>query len=393
MPIFKRADILLPKTDIEKWAVIACDQHTANPEYWQDAEKKREGSPSSLDLIIPEVYLSDDYEKRVVSASDNMKKYLENDIFELHRDSMIYVERETLSGVRKGLVGIIDLNEYDYNKGSSAKIRATEMTVTERIPPRVKVRRDALLELPHILVLVDDKDFEVIEPCSKEKDSYKKAYSASLMLSGGHIDGYFLSESAMDRVESTLDRLSQRSGFALAIGDGNHSLAAAKECVSEDHPESRFALCEIVNIHEASLVFEPIYRVVFGVDGEKLLSDMERYFGTLSSESGQKALAVYNGAQKELSLPPVKSLTVATLTEFLDAYTKENENVTIDYIHGKEEALRLAEGKNTVAFLFDVIGKSELFKAVEKDGALARKTFSMGEASDKRYYLEARKIK
>ena len=229
MPIFKRADILLPKTDIEKWAVIACDQHTANPEYWQDAEKKREGSPSSLDLIIPEVYLSDDYEKRVVSASDNMKKYLENDIFELHRDSMIYVERETLSGVRKGLVGIIDLNEYDYNKGSSAKIRATEMTVTERIPPRVKVRRDALLELPHILVLVDDKDFEVIEPCSKEKDSYKKAYSASLMLSGGHIDGYFLSESAMDRVESTLDRLSQRSGFALAIGDGNHSLAAAKE--------------------------------------------------------------------------------------------------------------------------------------------------------------------
>ena len=393
MPIFKRADILLPKTDIEKWAVIACDQHTANPKYWQDAERAREGSPSSLDLIIPEVYLLDDYEKRVLSASENMKKYLDDGIFELHGDSMIYVERETLSGIRKGLVGIIDLNEYDYNKGSSAKIRATEMTVTERIPPRVKVRRDALLELPHILVLVDDKDFEVIEPCSREKDSYKKAYSASLMLSGGHIDGYFLSESAMDRVEATLDRLSQRSGFALAIGDGNHSLAAAKECVSDKHPESRFALCEIVNIHEASLVFEPIYRVVFGADGEKLLSDMERYFGTLSSESGQKALAVYNGAQKELSLPPVKSLTVATLTDFLDNYTRENEGVSVDYIHGKDEALRLAEGKNTVAFLFDVIGKSELFEAVEKDGALARKTFSMGEASDKRYYLEARKIK
>ena len=391
MSIFRRCDIMLPKDteNIDKWAVLACDQFTSKPEYWEAVAEKVGDAPSALNLILPEVYLSGDYEKRVKEINENMKRYIKEDVFRTVKSSMIYVERTTHSGVRHGIVGEIDLSQYEYKPGSKARVRATERTVEERLPIRIEIRRGAPLEVPHILILINDPTLSVIEPCTGEKERYESAYSFDLMLGGGHIDGYIMSEEAIARVESTLERLCEENDFVFAVGDGNHSLAAAK------NSGSKTALCEIVNIYDHSLVFEPIYRVLFGMPAEYVLSKAEEFFGTLSysGDSAQKVIFAHKENRRVLSLPPVKASAVSTVTAFIDKYLSEHSDSAVDYIHGEDEAIRLAGEENACAFLFDVISKNELFDAVEKDGVLVRKAFSMGDAEDKRYYIEAKIIK
>ena len=414
---FKNADILLPdfsKADAEKWAVVACDQFTSEPESWEKAEALVGDAPSTLRLILPEVYLSES-ESRTPVINAAMADYLK-DVLVSHPDSMIFTERTQSDGsVRRGIVAAVDLECYDYKKGASALIRATEATVVERIPPRVAIRRDALIELPHVMLLIDDPDKTVIEPLAEQ--SGELAYDTELMLGGGHIKGRYLSDSQKTAVGSALNALitpeamERRYGDAglapllFAVGDGNHSLASAKATYEEVkatlgaekaalHP-SRYALVEVVNIHDRSLKFEPIYRVMFGVDPEDVLRELCAYTESLCGDAEpQRITYVYGDKQGELCVKtPVRQLTVGTLQEFIDSYISAHKGSEVDYIHGENSTRALSAKANAIGFLFDGMGKSQLFRTVIFDGALPRKTFSMGHAEDKRYYLECRRIK
>lgn len=389
------ADILLPKKNFEKWAVVACDQYTSEPDYWKSVDDFVGAEPSALRITLPEIYLSDNVEKRIDKVNDNMKNYLDSGIFDTFENSMIYVEREISSGdIRHGIVGAIDLNEYDWHPGSKSLIRATEQTVIERIPPRVEIRKNAPLELPHILILIDDPENKVLGPLEASKNSMKKAYDFDLMQKSGHIEGYFIDESIQNSINEALAQLISDDGMLFAVGDGNHSLATAKECYTRNPSEaSRYALCEIVNIHDSSLVFEPIYRVVFGVSPDDVLSAMEAHFGDLNAESGSKVRCIFGETEKDLYINTNGSLTVGALQDFIDKYVKEHSGASVDYIHGEDVVEALSRDENTMGFIFDGMKKSELFPAIVHDGVLPRKTFSMGHASDKRFYIEARKIK
>ena len=414
---YSAADILLPdfeKNDAGKWAVIACDQFTSEPEYWEDAKKISEGVPTALDLILPEVYLSQTNE-RLPKIHAAMEKYL-NEVLVEHKDTMIAVERVQSDGtVRRGIVLAVDLEAYDYTRGAKALIRATEATVIERIPPRVAVRRGALVELPHVMLLIDDPERTVIEPLCGGKGEL--AYDTELMKNGGHITGRFLTEDEKSAVSSALDALITKeamlsrygdaslSPLLFAVGDGNHSLASAKAAyeeikaaigaeAAESHP-ARYALCEIVNIHDEALKFEPIYRVLFGVEPRDVLSSLNEYAKGLSgSAEPQGALAIGSSFEEIVGFArPEKQLTVGTLQDFIDEYLKSHEGAECDYIHGENSLRTLCQRDDAIGFLFEGMGKDELFKTVIYDGALPRKTFSMGHAEDKRYYLEARRIK
>ncbi len=383
---FGTADILLPKKGFDKWATVACDQYTSQRDYWEKAEEIVGDAPSALKITLPEVYLNDtDVEGRIKNINSTMEKYLSEGIFEEYKDSMIFVERRLKDGrTRKGIVGKIDLEAYDYSVGSVSKVRATEGTVLSRIPPRVEIRKDARIELPHIMVLIDDPDNEVI-PC--EPDG-KILYDTPLMLGGGSIRGSLMSEGAVKYALSALEKQSERCELLFAMGDGNHSLATAKACYERDrsNPLARYALVEVVNIHDPALDFEPIYRVVFGVDTEKMLSEAKKNF---EGNTENKVTTVANGVEDGFS---VDGLTAGVLQEFIDKYIAENGG-EVDYIHGESDLRELCARENAIGFLFDGIKKSELFPYVEKYGALPRKTFSMGEAYDKRYYMECRRIK
>lgn len=394
---FLPANILLPKGDFEKWAVVACDQYTSEPEYWKEVEKTVGNEPSALNLILPEVYLSADNSKRIEKINRTMTDYLENGVFREIENTFIYLEREVTGGkIRKGVVGLIDLQNYSYEKGSKALIRATEATVLERIPPRVLIRKDAKLEMPHVMLLIDDPKCTVIEPLEEKINGFEKLYDFDLMQQSGHIKGYSVDSETAEQIKTALSALVENTEDKLlfAVGDGNHSLATAKECYNLNKTEeSRYALVEIVNIHDTSLEFEPIYRVVFGVEPEKFIenfvSDLGgEYFGT----DAQKFTCVYGESKREISLKPTGKLAVATLQTYLDEYLKQNKNVSIDYIHGEDVVYSLCKAENTVGFIFDGMQKSELFDAIKQDGSLPRKTFSMGHAADKRFYIEARKI-
>lgn len=394
---FLTANILLPKGDFEKWAVVACDQYTSEPEYWKEVEKTVGNEPSALNLILPEVYLSADNSKRIEKINRTMTDYLENGVFREIENTFIYLEREVTGGkIRKGVVGLIDLQNYSYEKGSKALIRATEATVLERIPPRVLIRKDAKLEMPHVMLLIDDPKCTVIEPLEEKINGFEKLYDFDLMQQSGHIKGYSVDSETAEQIKTALSALVENTEDKLlfAVGDGNHSLATAKECYNLNKTEeSRYALVEIVNIHDTSLEFEPIYRVVFGVEPEKFIenfvSDLGgEYFGT----DAQKFTCVYGESKREISLKPTGKLAVATLQTYLDEYLKQNKNVSIDYIHGEDVVYSLCKAENTVGFIFDGMQKSELFDAIKQDGSLPRKTFSMGHAADKRFYIEARKI-
>lgn len=389
---FSPADILLPKTDFENWATIACDQYTSEPEYWDEVRASAGNKPSALNIVLPEVYLSQDNSEYIQKINKNMQKYLDGNIFECYPDSLIYVERIQSDGkLRRGIVGKIDLECYDYRAGSDAEIRATEQTVLSRIPPRVEIRKNAPLELPHVMLLFDDVKDLIFSYLKANTDSFKKVYDFTLMCNAGSIKGYLLNEEAKQKVLSLLDELKQqKDGFLFCAGDGNHSLATAKECYNLNKTDaSRFALTEIVNIHDTALQFEPIYRVVFGVDPEALIDKFIKTVG----EGTQKFTCVYGDKIREIGVNPTAKLAVGTLQTFLDNHIKEHPAVEIDYIHGEESLKKLASRDNAIGFIFDGMQKSELFEAVNADGSLPRKTFSMGHADDKRFYIEARKIK
>lgn len=394
---FLPANILLPKGDFEKWAVVACDQYTSEPEYWKEVEKTVGNEPSALNLILPEVYLSADNSNRIEKINRTMTDYLENGVFREIENTFVYLQREVTGGkIRKGVVGLIDLENYSYEKGSKALIRATEATVLERIPPRVLIRKDAKLEMPHVMLLIDDPKCTVIEPLEEKINGFEKLYDFDLMQQSGHIKGYSVDEQTAEQIQNALSALVENTEDKLlfAVGDGNHSLATAKECYNLNKTEeSRYALVEIVNIHDTSLEFEPIYRVVFGVEPEKFIenfvTDLDgEYFGA----DAQKFTCVYGDSKREVSLKPTGKLAVATLQTYLDEYLKQNKNVSIDYIHGEDVVYSLCKAENTIGFIFDGMQKSELFDAIKQDGSLPRKTFSMGHAADKRFYIEARKI-
>ncbi|MBR2387345.1 MAG: DUF1015 domain-containing protein [Clostridia bacterium] len=415
---FSAADILLPdfnKVDTKKWAVVACDQFTSEPEYWEKAAVEVGSAPSTLNMILPEVYLGET-EKRVPAINETMHVYI-RDVLVSHGDSMIYVERTQSDGsVRHGIILAVDLEKYEYTKGASSLIRATEATVIERIPPRVAIRRGAETELPHVMLLVDDPEKTVIEPLAVSNDMTPE-YDFELMLGGGHIKGSFIGKSEQKRIEDALlslvtdEKMAQRYGkegiapLLFAVGDGNHSLASAKAAYEEVksklgadvaavHP-SRYALCEVVNIHDDALKFEPIYRVVFGVEQESFLAELREYAKKLSGEAEAQTVEYLYGdgsCGKIVFEHPVQQLTVGTLQTFIDAYIKEHKGVEVDYIHGEGSVASLSKKDGAIGFIFSGMEKSQLFKTVIFDGALPRKTFSMGHAEDKRYYLECRKI-
>ena len=390
---FFPANVLLPKNNFEKWSVIACDQYTSEPNYWQAVKNTVGNTPSALNIILPEVYLSKDNSAAIAGINENMHKYLADGVFNTVEDTFIYVERTLKNGqIRRGVVGLIDLNDYSYIKGEKALIRATEATVLERIPPRVEIRRDAPLEMPHIMLLIDDKKQTVIEPLAEKVKAFKKLYDFSLMQDSGAIKGYAIDGKYAENLSNKLEALIENTDdkMLFAVGDGNHSLATAKECYAINKTEnSRYALVEIVNIHDESLQFEPIYRVVFGVNPEQLINDfVEKTGGEYTGPDAQKFTCVYGDNVREISVKPTGKLAVATLQKYLD----ENPQGETDYIHGEDVVYSLAKAENTVGFIFDGMQKDELFDAIKQDGALPRKTFSMGHAADKRFYIEARKI-
>lgn len=413
---FHNGNILIPNSsvDMEKWAVIACDQYTSEPEYWDAVKAETEGSPSTLGLILPELYLEEnDVAQRIDAIHDNMDKCLENGIFTEYKDAMIYVERIQSNGiVRKGLIGTIDLEEYDFSKGSTSEVRATEATVIERIPPRIKVRQGAALELPHIMILIDDPDETVIE--AVDKDAMTKLYDTKLMQNGGSISGYLVDEAAQGKINEALAALGDADTFnkkynlenspvlLYAMGDGNHSLATAKEFYEQlkkanpdkdmsNHP-ARYALAEIVNLHSDALKFEAIYRLVYDVDCDKLIAGLTDALALSDTPADQWVEIVCDGKEQKLYIHNTSSnLSVGSLQNYLDGYIKENGG-KIDYIHGIDNVKTLAEKHSGIAFILPDMDKAQLFPTVIKDGALPRKTFSMGHADDKRFYIEARKI-
>ena len=416
---FKAGNILLPKKNVDmyKWSVVACDQYTSEPEYWKEVNEIVGDEPSTLNLTLPEIYLEDsDVESRIKNINANMKKMLDNDIFDEYKDSMIYVERTQNDGkIREGLMGLVDLEAYSYEKGSQTLIRATEKTVIERIPPRMKVRENALLELPHIMILIDDDKKDIIESLKNKVSDSDVVYDFDLMQKGGHIKGYLLNSDIINEINNKLELLMDKTNFEnkydvhdkgvllFAMGDGNHSLATAKACYEKlkgtmskeeylNNP-ARYALVELVNLHSSALEFEAIHRVVFDADKEDLLKNLYEYYDINEDGNGQRFELVTNDGVKELYITnPKSNIAVGSIQIFLDDYLS-NHSGKIDYIHGEDTTKNLASKDNNIGFIFDPMAKEDLFKTVILDGALPRKTFSMGHSYDKRFYLEARKIK
>ena len=417
---FYPADILLPKdADMTKWAVVACDQFTSQPEYWQAVEETVGEAPSALRMILPEAKLNGpDVEKHIESINAAMNEYLERDVFSVLPESMLYLERTQSDGkVRHGLIGMVDLEQYDFTPGSGALIRATEGTVLERIPPRVRVRKDAPIELPHVMLLIDDPDKTVIEPVTAAAGSMEQVYDFPLQQGGGHLKGWKLTAEQMDDVAEALSALTaaeeierkygmkDAAPLLFAVGDGNHSLATAKACyenMKKVTPEAewvnlpaRYALVEVVNNHDDALQFEPIHRVVFGVEPRELLEAFKAFYPGAHEGEGEGHSIVYNyeGASGVITVPdPAVQLEVGTLQNFIDQYLKEHSG-EVDYIHGDEVTEELGAKPGNIGFKLPAMGKEQLFKTVMADGVLPRKTFSMGHAQDKRYYVEARKIR
>ena len=411
MNIFRPADILLPKNaDLEKWAVIACDQFTSDLDYWRRVRQFAGNAPSVIHMILPEAELDSHGKASIAEINAAMDSYLDAEQFQVYPGSYIYVERTLENGmIRPGLVGMVDLEAYDYRPGSVSPVRATERTVLERIPPRKMVRKDASLEFPHVLMLCDDDGFWLVESVRAIKERLPKLYDFDLMEDGGHIAGWLVSGEdavAFDAVFAAYsatyrEKYTDLAGESvlLAVGDGNHSLATAKSCYEDlkaANPEAdlschpaRYALVELENIHDPSLSFEPIHRILTGVDREKLMEDM----GEICAPNGHKVTCVIGDTFTELSLDRARGeLAVAVLQEFLDRWLAENAG-KIDYIHGEDEIARLASAEDAVGFLLPPMEKHSLFRGVIAGGVLPRKTFSMGHAREKRYYLEGRRIK
>lgn len=408
MKLFHSTDVLIPKTNMEKWSVIACDQFTSQPQYWDKVRNNTEGEVSTINLILPESQIENASLEDIKKINDTMYEYLEKNIFEEYVDALIYVERTLLDGSQRcGIMGAIDLEEYEYVGEKKAAIRATEETVVERIPIRVAIRENAPIEIPHIILLCDDEEEILIKPFATSKNQFRKLYEFDLMEQGGHIVGWLINEEAkeifMELLKKYEDRIRQKyksiddKPMYFAVGDGNHSLATAKACYEKEKKQtennkslkSRFAMVELENIHSNALCFEPIHRLISNVDVNNLLSDLEKEVGAVD---GYKVSWYSNNQSGTISLDKSKHyLAIGVLQDFLDKYMKD-KNGTMDYIHGKDAIMELSRKENTVAFILPEIDKRMLFRSIMADGSLPRKTFSIGHAVEKRYYLEARKI-
>lgn len=432
------ASVLLPKSDkvnMTKWSVVACDQYTSEPAYWKDVEEFVGDDPSTLRLIFPEAYLEtgdeESKESRIKAINAKMSEYLENNLFDELNNTVILVERSFPSGrTRRGLVLAVDLERYDYSAGSKSLIRATEGTIVERIPPRIRIRENAPLELPHIMLLIDDREGTVIEPLFDRRHHFPKVYDFDLMKNSGHVTGWAISdEASIKAMYESLAKLSDPGSFKekyglseagdaflFAVGDGNHSLATAKACWEklksslapedrENHP-ARFALVEVVNLHDSGLVFEPIHRLIFNVDAEKFINGFCEYYNRLGFRAytvsqnpehvdGAHVIGyVSDAAEGWLVVEnPPGNLDVSTLQAYIDAYLEENPQTTVDYVHGDDVVKNIGRKKGNMGFFLSPMDKNDLFRTVILEGALPRKTFSMGEAHEKRFYLEARRIK
>lgn len=423
--------VYLPRagTELSRWAVIACDQYTSQPDYWQKVEQVVHENPSTFNLTLPEIYLEKPGEaQRIKNIQAAMHKYLDSRIL-VPREGLIYVERTVDRRTRKGVMLALDLECYDFTKGSSSLIRATEGTIMERLLTRMKIRQNAVLELPHTLVLIDDPNCAVIEPLAAAKPGLEKLYDFDLMLGGGHLTGYALTTNLEAQVVEALRVLADPQVFAakydvanqpvllFALGDGNHSLASAKASweklkplVGMNHP-ARYALVEIENIHDPALEFEPIHRVLFGLKTD-LLAAMQAFFHEnvrcTRLSSAEEMFERVNTAQGpvhqigiigeggifgvvEVANPPC-NLAVGTLQTFLDQFIQQGGAAEIDYVHGERALCELGAQPGNMGFYLPSMRKNDLFKTVILDGALPIKTFSMGEAHEKRFYMEARKI-
>jgi hypothetical protein len=425
-------DILLPKegTDLTRWAVIACDQFSSEPEYWEEVRNFTNGFASTYEMILPEVMLGTPEElSRIQSTQKTMQDYLDRDLLE-SREGMILVERTTLGKTRNGIVLALDLERYDFNKGSRTLIRATEGTILDRLPPRMRIREGAPLELPHILVLIDDPEGTVIEPVFEQRNNLPCLYDFDLMLGSGHLKGYHINQSTLEnQVVSNLERLTHPESFKnryqlteeepvllFAMGDGNHSFATAKaiwekiKSGSSEVQPARYALVEIENVHDDGLDFEPIHRILFRVKQDLRKALLERYGDdvtlstcvnletmrqeVLSSSSEIQKIGVVepSGLRLLTFYKPSMNLPVGSLQGFLDDWQKSGGFEKIDYVHGWDSIYRLSREPGNLGFYLPVMEKTDLFKTVILDGALPRKTFSMGEAREKRFYMESRKI-
>ena len=398
---FQKANILLPDgISMEQWAVIACDQFASQSEYWDKVRQIAGDSPSSVNLILPESELDGDCHAAIKKINFTMDKYLREQVFRLYPDCFIYVERTLLSGaVRKGVVGAVDLQQYDFHPGSGAAIRATEETVAERIPPRMNIRRNAPLELPHVLLLCDDEKRQLFESLTNKKDSLPLLYDFDLMQGGGRLRGWLVAGEDADAFTAELDAYGQRMAqkypgdtVVYAVGDGNHSLASAKGCYEENTAceNARYALVELENIHDDAQVFEPIHRIIKSTDPYGLLNAMQAAIGKSQGHPvqwyiGDKQGTIYVHDDKG-------TLPVGIVQDFLDSYLADHAGV-IDYIHGEDSLRQLAAAENAIGLILPPVEKNAFFQGIIAGGTLPRKTFSMGHAQEKRYYLEARKIK
>lgn len=393
MNAIKIPQLLLPKNaDMSLWAVNACDQFTSDEKYWEELDKLVGEKPSTLRLIFPEIYLKDNPEKRIADINSHMREYLNGGVFEKVEGGFVLVERTTQSGTRTGIVLAIDLEDYDYSKGSKALIRSTEATILERIPPRVKIRENAPIELPHVMLLYDDPENSVL----KSVERGKVLYDFDMNMGGGHVKGTYVSNAA--EVTEAFYALADGKGYGngekllFAVGDGNHSLATAKTCwenikrtlspeQAATHP-ARFALVEAVNIYDPALVFEPIHRLVKTDAAEKFAAGFK-------PNGGKKAYIAVNGVVKEIPFPDGVPDGIRQLDGYISDFIKENGG-EVDYIHGDEELKNFsAQG---VGVILPAIAKDDFFRLIVTGGNLPRKTFSMGEGNEKRYYIEAKFI-
>ena len=426
-------EILIPnnQTDFEKWAIVACDQFTSQPEYWNAVKNLIGQSPSAYHLILHEAFLCTEKEQINSSKINSfMEKYLKMNYFQLI-DGIIYIERYFDNSVRKGLIAALDLEQYDFTDGADSLIRATEGTIIDRLPPRIKIRQDALIEIPHILVLIDDPEMSVIEPIIKSSNSIELIYDFNLMQNSGHLKGYHVTSSNLEnKVIQALEKLispeiqSEKYGveknappLLFAVGDGNHSLATAKsfwDKIKQEAPENhpaRYALVEIVNIHDEGIVFEPIHRLLKGIKEDWFLS-LKNYFNNIldvqkisdfktlvsavsNNQTEDQVFGTFDKANFWLVRikEPNHTLTVGSIQNYIDDLILNNQINDVDYIHGDDTILELGSKSGNAGIYLSAIRKDSLFRSVIKDGALPRKTFSMGEAHQKRFYLECKKIR
>jgi len=430
---FRLPQICLPRPGIDlfKWAVVACDQYTSEPDYWQRVAREVGDAPSTLRLIFPEVFLgSAEAPARIRRIQQAMRRYLADGLLRQH-EGAIYVERTLAHGTRRGLMLELDLEHYDFSRASTSLIRPTEGTIVERLAPRIEVRSGAELELPHILVLIDDPACTVIEPIGAARDALPRLYETELMLGGGRVAGYAVDRTRIDTAVDALCALASPQAFAarygvppetppmlFAVGDGNHSLATAKSiwervkgAVGPDHP-SRYALVEVENIHDPALEFAPIHRLLFGVTAD-VRQALAAAFGSRltctevpSAAAMRERVRAADGARQAAGLigpgarfsvieiaDPPSTLAVGTLQPFIDQLIERGGAASVDYVHGDDVLERLAMNDGHVGFHVPTVGKSELLRRVVREGPLPRKTFSMGEADEKRYYVEARRIR